>query len=326
MDLTLSQLRSVTMGALEITEDADGFHFSRLTPQQKAAFTAADATFGPKCNACSGIRLDFDTDSEFLAVRWHKAQTTTRKKCYFDVLVDGVLLLHSGTEDCGTESADSFRVALPEGTKRVQVFLPALVGVCLASVTLSDGATIRPRLPEKRILLYGDSIMQGYDAAFPSNSLPHQLGRQYEAEIVSQAVGGSKFDPAVLVPVGEFDAILVGYGANDWSKKTGEAFAADADAFLRKLKELYPATPVFVVLPIWRADYKTKPNTAGDFLTCRALIGQLAAQQGFCVLDDFDMVPHDTRLLSDGYLHPNDLGFALYGRRLMEMLSGSGIL
>lgn len=326
MDLTLSQLRSVTLGALEVTEDADGFHFSRLTPRQKAAFTAADATFGPKCNACSGIRLDFDTDSDVLAVRWHKAQTTTRKKCYFDVLVDGVLLLHSGTEDCGVDSAGKFALQLPEGMKRVQIVLPALVGVCLASVTLSDGAEIRPSPVQKRILFHGDSIMQGYDAVFPSNGLPHQLGRQWEAETVSQAVGGAKCNPAVLEYVGDFDAILVGYGTNDWSKKTAEAFAADADAFYKKLKEIYPATPVFVVLPIWRADYQTKPNTAGDFLACRALLGQLAARQGFRVLDDFAMVPHDTRLLSDGYLHPNDLGFALYGQRLMEMLSDSGAL
>ena len=102
MELTLSQLRDVTLGALEVTEDADGFHFSRLTLTQKAAFIAANDTFGPKCNACSGIRLDFDTDSDVLAIRWHKAQTTTRKKCYFDVLVDGILQTHSGTEDCGT--------------------------------------------------------------------------------------------------------------------------------------------------------------------------------------------------------------------------------
>ena len=126
--------------------------------------------------------------------------------------------------------------------------------------------------------------------------------------------------------MGDFDAILVGYGTNDWSKKSAEAFGTDADAFYKKLKELYPTTPVFVVLPIWRADYQTKPNTAGDFLACRALLGQLAARQGFHVLDDFAMVPHDTRLLSDGYLHPNDLGFALYGQRLMEMLSDSGTL
>ena len=30
--------------------------------------------------------------------------------------------------------------------------------------------------------------------------------------------------------------------------------------------------------------------------------------------------------VADGYLHPNDLGFALYGQRLMEELSGSGVL
>lgn len=56
-------------------------------------------------------------------------------------------------------------------------------------------------------------------------------------------------------------------------------------------------------------------------MACRTLLGQLARTQGFCVLDDFDLPPHDVHLLSDGYLHPNDAGFAPYARRLLALLA-----
>lgn len=326
MELTLSQLRLVTLGALEVTEDADGFHFERLMPKQKVAFTAADETFGPKCNACSGIRLDFETDSDLLAVRWHKAQVTTRTFCFFDVLVDGELTLHSGTLDCGIEPEGGFCFALPEGMHHVQIFLPTVVGVCLRSVALSDGAQVIPHHPAKRILIHGDSITQGYDALCPSGGYAHILARHYDAEILNQAVGGACYHAEVLEYVGDFDFALVAYGSNDWTKKTPETFGPDADAFFKKLKALYPTMPVYVILPIWRADDMTRPDAVGDFRECRALLGTLAEKQGFTVLDDYDMVPHDVRLFSDRRLHPNDAGFALYGQRLVEMLSDCSML
>ena len=48
---------------------------------------------------------------------------------------------------------------------------------------------------------------------------------------------------------------------------------------------------------------------------------RLAATQGFHVLDDYHLLPHDTRLFSDGYLHPNDTGFDLYAQRLSELIN-----
>ena len=45
MDLNLSQLRTITMGALDIREEADGFHFFRMLPMQTAAFGEANAEF-----------------------------------------------------------------------------------------------------------------------------------------------------------------------------------------------------------------------------------------------------------------------------------------
>lgn len=323
MDLNLSQLQTITMGALDIREAADGFRFERMTPTQTIAFTQAEEEFGLKCGATSGVRLDFYTDSPILALRWHSAQiTSARTFCYFDVLVDGILMLHSGTPDCGSEPEGSFCLALPEGMHRIQVFFPTLTRLVIGAVTLADGATVMPHRAAKRILFHGDSITQGYDALFPSDCYANRLARYYDAEILNQAIGGACFNPEIVQPVGAFDFVVVAYGTNDWSKKTPADFAADAAAFLARMSLIYGALPVFVVLPIWRGD-TDRTDTAGDFMACRATIGRMAASQGFTVLDDYDLLPHDTRLFSDGYLHPNDIGFALYAQRLCEMIDES---
>lgn len=321
MDLNLSQLQTITMGALDIREEADGFRFLRMMPLQAAAFGEANEEFLLKCGATSGIRLDFYTDSPILALRWcHAKITSARTFCYFDVLVDGVLTMHSGTPDCAAEPEGNFCLTLPEGMHRVQVFFPTLTDVTVAAVTLADGATVMPHRASKRILFHGDSITQGYDALFPSDCYANRLARYYDAEILNQAVGAACFDPEVLQYVGQFDFVVAAYGTNDWRGKTMADLTADAAGFFARLNVIYGKLPVFVVLPIWRADTDDGEPCAGDFMACRALIGRLAATQGFVVLDDYDLLPHDTRLFSDGYLHPNDIGFALYAQRLCQMI------
>lgn len=325
MELSLSQLRGITLGALDVRRE-DGIRFCRLTDSQLDAFVSIRPTWWSKCHALAGIRLDFYTDSSMLALRWHKALVTTRKICFADVLVDGVLMMHCGTADCTDAPEGGFCMALPEGTHRIQIFLPTLVGVWIQSVQLSDGASLIPAKPARRILIHGDSISQGYDAHFPSACYANRLALHYDAEIVNQAIGAAGFQPEVLENVGDFDCILVAYGTNDWSKKTLEQFHVNCRDFMEKLKKLYPQTPVLVLLPIWRADIPRRQDVAGDYMQCRQMIAELASRQGFTVLDDFDLLPHDTRLFSDAYLHPSDVGFALYTRRLIELIDETGVL
>lgn len=309
------------MGALDIREDTDGFHFSRAIPVQLEVFSAVNPEFLLKIACTSSVRFDFYTDSPLLALRWCNAKVSSgRTFCYFDVLVDGVLTLHSGTLDCIAQPNGSFCLTLPEGMHRVQIFLPLLTDVTVSAVTLADGATVMPHRASKRILFHGDSITQGYDALFPSCSYANRLAQYYDAEILNQAVGAAGFIPDVPQYVGEFDFAVVAYGTNDWRGKTMAQVAADADGFFAHLQKIYAHLPVFVILPIWRTDTNDGGFCAGDFLECRALIGRLASAHGFHALDDYDLLPHDTRLFSDGYLHPNDIGFDLYAQRLCQMI------
>lgn len=321
--LTFAQLQSITLGALALRETPEGIRFDRLTAAQIEAFRQQDARLAVKCSATAGVRLDFHTDGDLLALRFRDQQTTSHRTFgYFDVLVNGSMLLHSGTEDVSHHSDGSWCVSLPEGENHVQVYFPNLSSLAIESVALSDGASLRPYQPKRRILIHGDSISQGYDARFPSLSYTNRLGRYYDAEVLNQAIGSACFDRNVVarVTAENPDFILVAYGSNDWRFRNWASFCRGADEFFHTLTETYPGIPTFAVLPIWRADLHTGHPCAGDFMVCREKIAQLAQKYGCIVLDDFDLLPHDVRLFSDGELHPNDEGFFFYAQRLAELL------
>ncbi len=322
MELTLEQIRSVTLGALNVRQTEDGFCFDRFTPTQVDSAWRQSAEYGPRTGAPSSVCLDFFTDALWFELTLHKMMPLTDRTFYgLDMWVNDTLVHHAGADCFDADTVDTLHISLDGKENRIRVYLPTMVTAVVRSVSLSDGATIRPYKPRRRILMHGDSITQGFDAKYPSACYANILSRYYDAEVLNQGIAGACFYADVVEQVGDdFDFITVAYGTNDWRKKEGADIPPDTDAFMRRLKELYPNTPVFVILPLWRSDFLS-PYRAGDFRQCRALIGRLAAQQGFHVLDDFDMVPHDKRFFFDARLHPNEHGFYLYAQRLTEMIN-----
>ena len=322
MELTLSQLRSITLGALDIRREGDAFFFCRMSDQQAEAFSRQSPELGPRASAPSGVRFDFFTDAAEVAVRYRLGSHIS-DRAYFgiDALVNGTLTAHEGALSYTDGQEGTLHVHLDGRENHVQIFLSAVTPISVLSVTVTDGASLRPYKPRRRILMHGDSITQGYDAYYPSACYANRLAMYYDAEIINQAIGGACLDPNTTAHAGDdFDFITVAYGTNDWRKKLGADIGPDADAFMDRLKELYPDTPVFVILPLWRSDF-LDTYRAGDFRVCRALIGRLAAKHGFHVIDDFDMVPHDKRYFWDARLHPNEHGFFLYAQRLTELIN-----
>jgi lysophospholipase L1-like esterase len=172
----------------------------------------------------------------------------------------------------------------------------------------------------------GDSITQGYDAVFSSQCYANKMAHMLDAEIVNQAIGGEIFRPAILDEQLPFapDLITVAFGTNDWSGQTAENFEKNADGFYTKLANLYPNTPVFAILPIWRADWE-KVTKAKPFHESRAILKALAEKHpNFHVIDGMALTPHLPAFFSDLYLHPNDLGFEIYAEELVRRMTEIG--
>jgi lysophospholipase L1-like esterase len=328
MKLNLEQMKEITLGALKIEcNEAGEYCFYRFTEHQMEDVYIEIPDFYKKSKAAAGIRLDFLTDSESLSFRYTIKSGSSRKFYFFDCFVDGVLIAHEGEMEMVDKAGEvTVTLGTDKRERRVTLWLPGLSIVRLSDVTLDDGASLRRAPTDRKILVLGDSITQGYDAVYSSQSYANKLAWALNAEIVNQAIGGEIFRPAILDEELPFtpDLITVAFGTNDWSGQTAENFEKNADGFYTKLATLYPETPVFVILPIWRADWE-KVTRAKPFHESREILRGLAQKHpNFRVIDGMLLTPHLPSFFSDLYLHPNDLGFEIYAQELVARMREIG--
>lgn len=312
-------IKSIILGAVSIEADENAVSFKRMKPEQKAAFIAEDEGFALKTDATAGVRFDFYTNSKHISFKYEMLCGSSRNFGFFDVLVNGTLYMHTGTTDVANNKYGELNIELNGQNNKVQIFFPNLANGRVLDFTLDDGATVTPCKPETKILFFGDSITQGYDALFSSCSYANRLGINFNAEVVNQAIGGATFNKNVVAKTIVPSFIVIGYGTNDWSHKGEKESLLDADEFYKAVRTCYPDTPAFSVLPIWRAD-TAKETKAGNFYAWRKLLSETAAKHNIVAVESIDFVPHDTVLFSDAYLHPNDQGFYLYAAHLTEKL------
>ena len=320
MKLTHEQVASLLDGALwwEITKE-DALLPHRFTKEQ-AAWYMQDPDLGYKNLATAGVRLDFTTDADAFGFTYIASLASSRRFCYVDVAVDGTLVAHEGEKQVRhlTKRVD---IGLPKGTHRVTVFLPGLFVAALAEVTLTDGATFAP-VPKKRLLLaLGDSITQGYDAVYPSLAYPTQLALALDASLVNQGIGAEVFRPGIpgALPK-EPDIVTVAYGTNDFFLREPDEAEADAAAFFRRVRGLFPCARIFALTPVWRADADTCRSRFASFEAARDMVRRAANVPNCVVIEGDGLLPHLPDMCSDGFLHPNDLGFCAYATALLAAM------
>ena len=341
MKLTLEQIKNITLGASRVREIDGDVRFYRFTEEQEELYRGYNDGFYTKSFATSGVRLRFKTDSRTLALSAGCIVASTRKYNAFDIFVNGTLSLSinnfDGTEypakfaEYGFEAKDVYEgsLELGEGTNEVEIYLPWSSATVLHSIELDDGASLIPVRPEKRMITFGDSITQGYDALHPSNRYAAKLANYLGAEERCKAIGGDVFYPdfAKLADEGyNPDYISVAYGTNDWSHgSTRDVMVNSCREFYAALAKTYPNAKIIAMAPIWRKDYeKTVPF--GKFAEVAELIEDAVSSiPGAVFVNAFEFVPFDEKYFADLRLHPNDEGFDHYAKNLCAKLKEMGI-
>ena len=329
MELTLEQIRSITCGAISVEQEEDGIHFYRFTKEQAAVYEERAENLRKKIPAPSGIKLCFETDSENLFVRGDFQRTAARSYYSLDVKVNGQVIgsidnfselevppLYTDVKFELGQCEKNFE--LGKGTKAVTVYLPWNKILVLQSFCLDDGSYIKPIKPSKKLLAFGDSITQGFDAMRNYNRQIGRIAEMLDAEEFSRAVGGERFVPDLLDAPDDFqpDYIFVAYGTNDFSGLTPEKFTENCNAFFQKLEMRYPNAKVFVITPIWRADMEPPRRFSSFYDIDKGIRAATANMKNMTLVDGIDLVPHDTKYFADGRLHPNDAGFEYYFQNL----------
>ena len=323
MKLTFEQIKSAARGVTRVEEIDGKVNFFRFTAEQDAFYARRDKDFHRKSHATSGVILEFDTDSQKLGLSVEVSSGSTRRFTAHSIFADGKRVGQLGTvippeiaSECYEGSFD-----LGNGTKRVKILLPWAACSKLIALTLEDGASFAPIQKEKTVILFGDSITQGYDAEIPENSYASRLMAALDTNGINKAIGGEIFCPelASIPDAVTPDLITVAYGTNDWSHFG--RLTADAAAFYRALRKAYPATPIVALAPVWRADWKDHPDRT-NFHTVAETLKQIASEVGNVhFIDCFGFIPEDTALYSDLYLHPNDEGFRHYAEHLIPAIA-----
>ena len=315
-------IKRLTSGAAVIKENNGFYEFFRMTDQQGEILKNIN-DFYMKSTASSGIRMDFITDAGAVEFSGRFAAGTSRKYAFFDIYVNGVLLAHPGSADHFQNPDFTVTLQLDGKANRVTIYFPCLAKTELKSFELINAAKVEPVRKNRKILCYGDSITQGYDAEYPSFAYANMLADALDAEIFNKAIGAEVFNPPFADAPDEFtpDIISIAYGTNDWSKQvTAENIEKNATDFVKNLRKHYPDAPIIAILPIWRKDMNESRN-AGQLSDAVAVLKKVYAKfDKITVVEGMPLVPHLPEFYADGYLHPNDTGFLLYGNNLVKNL------
>lgn len=322
MILTKEQLQSITRGVVRIEEVDGWFRFFRMTESQEQYYLQEKPIFHAKACASAGVRLAFRSNSQSLTFRFRSSAGSSRVFGWFDLYQDGAMTQHFGFEG-GELTEGRFSLSLREGEKNVELYFPWSRCTDVAEITLEDGATLQPLYRKRKMLCFGDSITQGFDTVYPSQSYVSRLARMLDADEINKGVGGEKFAPALLAERDaiEPDLITVAYGTNDWPKTTRDAFCEKCSAFFTRISQQYPHTKIFAIAPIWRIDCE-KIDAYGEPLSKLSQAMEECCQglSNVVLIDAFRFVPHSKDFFRDMRVHPNDAGFAHYAEGLCSVI------
>ncbi len=321
--LTLSEIRDIAAGAVEIYEENGEYSFLRFEGEAREYYSEVG-------RSTAGILLDFVTDSDRIAFNYRCIKRVDRSHSFFDIYENGVLIGHSGKcfDEGEKEFSGRFESLLSSGEKRIMIYFPNLAEGRISELDLSEVAYAKRSEKKKSLLMMGDSITHGYDAYYPSLSYANTVARELDCETVNQAVGGEMFTVRCLPSVSSLqpDYITVAYGTNDWSwsHKTLEECRENAVEYFKKLRGLYPESEIFYISPLYRAD-NSRITEVGDLAGAVRCFSAVAESLGCSVINGEGLIPHHKGMFEDGYLHPNDLGFTQYANALLKELRKRGV-
>lgn len=321
MNLTYEHILSITQGAVSVEEKVEGIQFHRFTKEQEEGYEKTQ--FHPRQYATAGVRLHFKTDSNSLYMKILANRSSSRSFFTFDILVNGKLSdsLHNVIQDSCGEYEAKFELGI--GIKDVCIHFPWSVCGIIKELCLDDDSFVEPVKKDKKIIVFGDSITQGYDAENPSNRYAANLANALGAEEINKAIGGELFCPwlAQLKDDIEPDYISVAYGTNHWHKSTPEEFRNVCEEFYQNLIKNYPNAKIFALTPIWRKD-RTDNTSFNNFEEIGKIVAEVVKKyDNVSCISCHDFVPEDENLFSDLFLHPNDAGFKYYSEGVTQAVS-----
>ena len=322
MTLTFDDIKNAARGAVFFREEGGLLYFERFSEEQKAYYEGVCERFFIRTRATTSVILDFVTDASSMTLSYEmgRLNMVVCDFMFFDVWEDDVMTAHVGAYS-REKLRETVNIPLRPGKKRVRIFFPGAFDMSIGGITLEGASLFAPSERGPRVLIHGDSITQGYDAHYPSLAYANTLIRDFDLDVINQAVGGEIFRPGMIgtAPLFDLDAVLVAYGTNDWYGGISEENIRE---FFKRLRSLYPDVPIFYISPIWLAEWD-KSYCGVSFSDLTSRLKSIAESEGAIVINGDEIMPKVAKMYTDGE-HPSDLGFQMYAKSLERLLTETG--
>jgi lysophospholipase L1-like esterase len=273
----------------------------------------------------SGVRLGFTTDTSTLVVQVAEPNANAKPLA---VVIDG---RHVGDLPIPPDGRVEF--IMPNGERRVELWLPQNSAFKLAWVGIDDRATLT-QAPRQglRWITYGSSISHCNEPPSPALTWPARVAIARGLDLTSLGFSGQcHLDPLVARLIARLpaDAISLKAGVNVYGNGSLNlrTYRANFIAFVRLVRDGHPTTPLAVISPIFAPERETTENKAGfTFQVMRQEVVAAVAALRACGdanlhhLDGLELLgAADRDRLLDG-VHPDTAGYGLMAERFLTKL------
>ncbi|MFP4029342.1 MAG: SGNH/GDSL hydrolase family protein [Candidatus Brocadiia bacterium] len=323
-ELSVDLIEECTRGAIDVTKEDAGIVFRRFPEKIHDYYHSQAEGTAIRADCAAGIVIEFQTDAQKIEIAC-ATPDGARAFGYIDACCDGQFVATLGNStSCERISGQIDLTFGDDHQKYVEIYLPHCRITILQSLSVSDGRTVDLTDPKPVILSLGDSITQGMNCHHPSLIYPAIYNRLSGTLMHNGGVGGDIFNVESLRerPLESPALITVAYGINDFN---GGADASPAGPYLRRLRDLYPDTPIAVLEPTWadREGFDENPEKNDAGITLPEYRAQLRD-----IVSDFDdmrclpsnqLLPPGNFFVPDG-IHPDTIGHQVMGQNVYGLI------
>ncbi len=309
MKLDNEALKSIYFGAYSFKDTEDGYlQAFQYSDAQIEYFRVTEEFFYDRCMASTSKTLEFITSASHISfdykILWRGSDDS------FEMAVGGLVQKIDYLKDM--KDIGHLEYDLPEGDKRVTVYLPADATVVIKDFEIDGGYT--PVKKDMKVLWLGDSITQGFGPLRTSCTYVSVANRLLDYDIINQGIGGYVYDKNSLMKMEGYepDRLIVALGTNQFGDETMKP----VEEYYERLFEIYGHDiPTIVITPLWRGDVENGEPTLIKY--CENIKKICKQYDNISIIDGFKLVPHLPEYYLDN-LHPNVIGAEVYGRNLVE--------
>lgn len=216
--------------------------------------------------------------------------------------------------------------SMAEGEKECLLYLPIYDEITSLEIGVDANATIKP-MPfpfQKRILIYGSSIVQGASASRSGLAYPARLSRLTGLNFMNLGLSGSaKMEPAVIAMINDIQADA--YVLDCIPNSSDVVVKERALNMINSIRAAHPHKPIIMINSITREagyiDTKVGQMVSAQNAAIDSIAHDLIKKhiKDFYFIDTKGFLGDDHEGSTDG-IHPNDLGSFRFVEKLQPLI------